>query len=643
MQIKTTTDRLDINQGDSPTLPPKNSKRRTLFPFAILFAMVCAILLMDAILPLRDLWFHEALLTQLGSWPVLPSRILFPGWPLIPPVPHLPETPPRVIQSWEQLPLMLGSFVLVFVLYLLALRRLPAQVSRRFIFTSTALLGFLYILIPIVTSRDLYSYIAYARIGVIHHLNPLTTLPTAICRSDKICDEIYNYVYWAHQPSAYGPTWIFLTSSLQWLFTLFGVNHIIPMLIALRFLGLAMHLLSTLLIWKISGQLQRPNGIISPTTRLRATLAFAWNPLLLFEACVNAHNDTTLLPLILLAVWFLVRAPMAMGPIMHSWTSVGADLSRPTPIYRPLLSHPVRDKLAPYAPFILAAAMLALATCLKINIVLLVPGLLLYAWTQEPVRGRLKRVVAVTATYTGLILLCYAPFWQGGAILHVLFVNPGIYRTINTPADFLGHFYNSIMSDFGHPTGALIGSPAERIVHTQGLQHATNDLTDLISSPAERIMHTLSLGIFVIIYLLLCWQVIRRPGRISNVQGLIRWMAVTWLVYCALGSPWFWPWYLVTFFGLYALIEAFSGDSNALFDLVRWPAGTETYFVRLFSFSMLSLYCFSVWATFNSFVPGLPGFEWSYFSGLWAWILPLVAVALLIRSPKVIPSGRPQG
>src|SRR5258708_10720195 len=196
-------------------------------------------------------------------------------------------------------------------------------------------------------------------------------------------------------------------------------------------------------------------------------------------------------------------------------------------MYRPLLSHLVHDKLAPYAPFILAAAMLALATCIKINIVLLMAGLLLYAWTQEPVSGRLKRVVAVTATYTGLILLCYAPFWQGGAILHVLSVNPATYRTINTPADFLGHFYNSII-------GAPIGSPAERTVHTQCLQHATNDLTNPIGYPPERIVNTLSLGIFVIIYMLLCWQVIRRPGRISNVQGLIRWMAVTWLVYCAL-------------------------------------------------------------------------------------------------------------
>src|SRR5260370_41549222 len=103
MQIKATTEHLDTDQGDSPTLPRKSSKRRTLFPFAILFEMVCAILLMDAILPLRDLWFKEALLTQLGDWTVLPSRILFPGWPLIPP-PHVLQShvkppDPQVIQS----------------------------------------------------------------------------------------------------------------------------------------------------------------------------------------------------------------------------------------------------------------------------------------------------------------------------------------------------------------------------------------------------------------------------------------------------------------------------------------------------------------------------------------------------------------
>src|SRR6266700_2311592 len=119
MQIKTTIERPEIGPGDFIPQPPKRTKPRALFPFAMLFTMGCAILLMDAILPLRDLWFHEAQLTQLGSWPVLPSLILFPGWTLIPPVPNLHLTgAPQVIQSWEKLPLLLSSFVLVFFIYL---------------------------------------------------------------------------------------------------------------------------------------------------------------------------------------------------------------------------------------------------------------------------------------------------------------------------------------------------------------------------------------------------------------------------------------------------------------------------------------------------------------------------------------------
>ncbi len=608
MQIKTTIERPEIGPGDFIPQPPKRTKPRALFPFAMLFTMGCAILLMDAILPLRDLWFHEAQLTQLGSWPVLPSLILFPGWTLIPPVPNMHLTGvPQVIQSWEKLPLLLSSFVLVFFLYLLALRRLPVEVSRRFIFTSTVLLGLLYMLIPIVTSTDLYSYIAYARIGVIHHLNPLTTLPTAM-RSD----QIYSYVYWIDQPSAYGPTWAIITCSLQGIFTFFGLNYILLMVMALRILGLVMHLLSTLLIWKISGQLQCLYGTISSTTRLRATLAFAWNPLLLFEACVNAHNDTTLLSLILLAIWFLVRnaTRIRRGQIYCAPSREGGDKQLKEHTFTNFLNMR-REESAPYIPLILATAMLAFATCLKINVALLVPGLLLYLWMQEPVRGRFKRVIVVTMTYTGIILLLYAPFWQGGAILNVFSVNPATYRSINTVADFLGHFYNGVMGAFGYSIVAPIGSPAERM------------------------LHTLSLGIFVIVYLLLCWRVIRKPERMSTSQGLIRWMAATWLAYCALGSPWFWPWYLVTFFGLFALIEASPGDDSAVFDFLPWPISTGTYLVRMLAFSMLSLYCFFIWGPYHSFVPGLPDFEWAYLSGLWAWVLPLIGVAILLRGTWV--------
>jgi hypothetical protein len=611
--MKTTIERYDLDQKDFTTLPPEGSKRRSGYPFAMLFAMVCAILLMDAILPLRDFWFKEALLTQLGWWPVLLSLLLFPGWTLIPPIPQIHAIGlPQVIQSWEMWPLLPGAFVVVFLVYLMALRRLPRLVTFRFVFKSMLLLGILYTFIPIVTSPDVFSYIAYARMGVIHHLNPLTTLPTAIRT-----DSIYNYLSWIDQPSAYGPTWTFITSAWQWMFTSFGLNYLLAMVMALRIQGLVMHLASTLLIWSTGGYLQQLNGNISSTRRMLATLAFAWNPLLLFEACVNAHADTTLLTLILLSIWFLARnAACSKGHVItlherhqgrqqgHAltiyeriWEATGERLGGAC--FRWFKLAPIEhNKHSLYWPIILAAAMLALATCLKINVILFAPGLILYAWAQEPVTGKFKRVAVASATFMFIFLLLYAPFWQDGAILNTLSVNPATYRSINSLASFSGHFYNAIVSTLSSP------------------------IVESIGSPAERFTHTLSLGIFLVIYMLLCWRVIRRPARISTLRGMISWMAVAWLVYCALGSPWFWPWYIVTFFGVYALIEASTSYGNQAFGV---------YFVRLLIFSMLSIYCLNTWGPTHSFIPGFPGFEWSYLSGLCVWVLPLVGAAILAR------------
>jgi hypothetical protein len=576
------------------------------FPYATLFAMICAILLMDAILPLRDLWFHEAQLTQLGIWPVVPSLVLFPGWTVIPPIPqpHVNGVP-DVLSSWGTLAMLLGAFVAVFLTYIFALRRLPTRISRRFVINSTLVLGLLFMLIPVVTSPDLYSYIAYARAAVVYGLNPLTVTPRVIHN-----DVIYNYVLWVDQPSAYGPSWTLLTCLFQWTLSLCKLgNYILAMVLTLRAWGLLMHLGSVALIWSISGSLQRLHGIVSQEKRLRATLAFAWNPLLLLEACTNAHNDTTLLFLILLAIWFLVHAQLAPE-------------TRPASRWTAWLNPALRAHLTYLAPAIL----LALGTCLKINLVLLVPGLFFYQWLQEaeqPIRQRVKRVGSSVAVYGGLILGLYAPFWQGGAIFDVFQVNPATYRTINTLPDTLSHLYNGIVANFGFPVGNAIGSPAERF------------------------LHTLTMGIFVLLYAGLCWQALREPTTLRSVHGLVRWLAVTWLLYCAIGSPWFWPWYMITFFGLYALFEASKPAQVVLEEEYTGPISRQASIsrafkqmqnlllhprvVRMLAFSMFTLYCFTTWGPLHSFVPGLPGFIWSYLDGVWAWVLPLLGL-LLVRN-----------
>jgi hypothetical protein len=339
------------------------------------------------------------------------------------------------------------------------------------------------------------------------------------------------------------------------------------MVLALRGLGLVMHLLSSWLIWTIIGHLQRRSGYISPRKRLLATLAFAWNPLLLFEACVNAHNDSSLLVFVLLAILMLVR----------------------------------RRRIMP-VDYVLAAFMFALATCLKLNVVLLMPALLLYMWIQRP--RQMRVLLAVLLTYVGTIVLLYAPFWNNGAVLEILSVNPGTIRAVNTPADFLSHLYNGFSAAFGASVPLSIGSPSEHI------------------------MHSMFTYLFAITCAVLCLKTLLTPDMINRLPRLIQWMALIWLLYCVL-TPWFWPWYMCVFFGLYALIEGTSDDKRISYGLLQ-----SSLVPRLLAFTMLALNCFTALATTQSTLPGLPGFQWAFLRGLWAW-LPLLIYCWQVRPQKL--------
>ncbi len=676
------------------TLPALGLER--VLAIASFVAMLCSILFLDAVLPLAGFWLHTSLLTELGSWPLLPTHLLFPGRAISSSISGVhPGIPPSIILSWQEVPLFFLALVLLFACYLLALRYVVPHISNvRLILYSTFLLGLLYAIIPVVTSLDVFSYISYARIGIIHHLNPLTTLPISIRP-----DPILAHITWLNQPSAYGPTWIALTSLFQWgTLVAFGAQALLPMLLALRVWGLVTHLSSTLLIWAITGRLQslmifsnqkrkedwreerghkdkaqgphttqhhprlrsieplqplqvRSNSSLPHLTeknhqgadarskRIFITAAFAWNPLLLFEACVNAHNDSSVLLLVLLAIWFL--------------------LSETSPEKQ---AHNLVQRI----PW-LAIIMLALATCLKLNTVLLVPGLLIFLWKQWPSRQTTQRARARASIYRGrfsgareertrregkhkapsthphpltasinrastaptgiirlrggftekptldgsyngallavggtlcvygaIILLLYAPFWQHGAILDVFLANPTASRNINSLAEFVSRLYNSIRVDLGYPAPAVIGSPSEHITHD------------------------LSLVIFVVLYCWLCWRAMSNRQALLTLPNLIGWMALTWLLYCAIGSPWFWPWYTVIFFGLYALLGVTSDEKSWL-----RSSSESSPAIILLAFAMLLIYLTYVWGPHKTDMPGLITFQWGYLRGLWVLLLPL--------------------
>jgi hypothetical protein len=548
------------------TIKNKDERAQSSYLPAIpmLLAMAGAFLLLDAVLPLHGLWFHTALLVPLSRVFLLPTDLLFHGWAISPTLLTSHNTPaPAIGLSWQETAFLLVACILLLLCYLLALRVLPERIGRRYLLGSTLLLGALCVLIPVVTSQDLFSYIIYARMAVLYHLNPLSTSPQSIAS-----DPLYAHLYWTNQPSAYGPMWTIITCVLQWTTDLFRTNNMAAMVLALRLLGLCAHLFSTLLVWSIAERLQELRGGIAPKMRARATLAFAWNPLLLFEACVNAHNDIILLPFLLLAIWLFVR--QARHPTPH--------------IYRTCAG---------------TALLLAAATCIKVNLALLFPAFLLYLWSQPGgLPRRIQYISLLTLLYVACIVALYALFWQNGAILSIVQINPGTYRDINTVSEFLSHFYNSV--------AALLGAP----------------LAVDIGSPAESFARGVSLLIFVGLYGLCCWQALRSRTGLQMPTDLIRWMAVVWLLYCAIGTPWFWPWYTAIFFALFALIEATDAEKwreQPLLGFIRLPLA-----VRLLSFSLLSLYCFYTWAPYFTMLPGLPGFRWAYLRGLWAWLLPLL-------------------
>ncbi len=532
-------------------------------PFFILLAALATFLLTAAVLPLYGLGFSSALLPSgLQQWILLPTLLLFPQWRLASSVVGLPNVSPAIPISWYETGMLLLAFSSVLAVYLVALRVLPGVITQRYLLLSTTLLGLVCVCITMVTSQDIFSYIIYARMGVIYHLSPVTTVPLQVPH-----DPAYPYIYWQDQPSAYGPTWVIITCALQWFTALFDRTSIAFMVLALRLFGLCVHLCSVFLVWSISGHLQRSNKTLSAQQKMLATLAFAWNPLLLFEACTNAHNDTILLLFLFLSLWILVRTRTF-------------------------------DRRAALS----VAILLAVATCLKVNIALLFPGYILFLWAQG---RRVQTIVLALIFYAATVVALYLPFWGNGAILNLVHVNPGTYRNINTPAEFITRAINSLIYMLGGPRPQEVGSPAENILHTS------------------------CLAIFLLLYAVLCIRALSRGHSLHTPLQLIRWMAYAWFLYCAIGSPWFWPWYLVTFFGLFALLESAHPLMNVRLGVLR--PGYLPVLMRLLAFSMLSLYCFYPWGLYVTTLPWLTDFRWSYMRGLWGWVLPFLLLFIYIH------------
>jgi hypothetical protein len=97
---------------------------------------------------------------------------------------------------------------------------------------------------------------------------------------------------WRNSPSYYGPLWSWLEAGID---VLAGSRDLLANLIGFKGLALLALLIDAWLIARIV-------ALHAPRYVLASVVAFAWNPLVLFEAATNGHNDLTMLAFVLAAL-----------------------------------------------------------------------------------------------------------------------------------------------------------------------------------------------------------------------------------------------------------------------------------------------------------------------------------------------------
>lgn len=126
-------------------------------------------------------------------------------------------------------------------------------------------------LAPVLLSHDVYSYVDYARLGVVHGLDPYVHPPAA-----EPFDPAYARVTWIDANSAYGPLFTLATYPLAWL-------PVSAAVAALKATAAFSVLGTAVLIARIA-----PARGVSP---LGAAAFVALNPLVLIHVVGGAHND----------------------------------------------------------------------------------------------------------------------------------------------------------------------------------------------------------------------------------------------------------------------------------------------------------------------------------------------------------------
>lgn len=229
-----------------------------------------------------------------------------------------------------------------FAAYLAFVALAPA-LGRRIVWATIAVLVAAFAAAPVLLSHDVFSYLDYARLGVVHGTDPYLRGPAAAPG-----DPVFARVAWQHTTSAYGPLFTLATYPLAWLPVGLAVA-VLKAAAAISVLGLAA-VVARLAAWR---------GV----EPLRAAAFVALNPLVLVHVVGGAHNDGLTMLVAMLGVAAVLAGREASGGA----ALVGAiAIKVSAAVIAPFALLGARAAPGRFlAGFLVTAAALAVAACLS--------------------------------------------------------------------------------------------------------------------------------------------------------------------------------------------------------------------------------------------------------------------------------------
>jgi len=209
-----------------------------------------------------------------------------------------------------------------------------------------------------IGANDIFGYITSGELLAFHRLNPMI-YPASHVPGLPFAE----YNAYIHIPPNYGPVWIWIEAAVA---GALGRSDLHALPLGFKAAAIAAYAATCIVLVVL---LRRR----APDYAAAGLLAFAWNPLVLYEVAVNAHNDVWIALLVLLGVLF--------------W-----EMRRPL--------------------WMLAA--LTLAALIKLPVAPLLPLFFLAAWRLEPAAQRRRRLLwSGGLVVAGIVTLSYLSLPEG--------------------------------------------------------------------------------------------------------------------------------------------------------------------------------------------------------------------------------------